>query len=118
MNAPAPRSPACATPGDIRGAAVVFGSTGGRLGGIDRRKKQIDEASGVTGCARSLMSRAGVPSEHAERCLGQIPGVEGIYDNFASPIEVRAHGDPEIHEQELPDGGRERESPTGHRRTI
>ena len=31
--------------------------------------------------ARSLMSRAGVPSEHAERVLGHvIKGVEGIYD--------------------------------------
>jgi integrase len=31
--------------------------------------------------ARSLMSRAGVSSEHAERVLGHtIPGVEGIYD--------------------------------------
>jgi hypothetical protein len=27
------------------------------------------------------MSRAGVPSEHAERCLGHvIGGVEGVYD--------------------------------------
>ena len=31
--------------------------------------------------ARSLMSRAGVPSEHAERTLGHaIKGVEGVYD--------------------------------------
>jgi integrase len=31
--------------------------------------------------ARSLMSRAGVPSDHAERCLGHvIPGVRGVYD--------------------------------------
>jgi integrase len=31
--------------------------------------------------ARSLMAKAGVPSEHAERVLGHvIPGVEGIYD--------------------------------------
>jgi integrase len=34
--------------------------------------------------ARSLMSRAGVPSEHAERVLGHaIAGVEGIYDRHA-----------------------------------
>jgi hypothetical protein len=27
------------------------------------------------------MSRAGVPSDHAERCLGHvIPGVRGVYD--------------------------------------
>ena len=31
--------------------------------------------------ARSLMSRAGVPSEHAERVLGHVrPGIEGVYD--------------------------------------
>jgi integrase len=34
--------------------------------------------------ARSLMSRAGVPSEHAERVMGHaIGGVEGIYDRYA-----------------------------------
>jgi hypothetical protein len=34
--------------------------------------------------ARSLMSRAGVPSEHAERVLGHIiPGVEGTYNRHA-----------------------------------
>jgi integrase len=34
--------------------------------------------------ARSLMSRAGVPSEHSERVLGHvIPGVEGVYDRHA-----------------------------------
>jgi integrase len=31
--------------------------------------------------ARSLMSRAGVPTDHAERCLGHvIGGVRGVYD--------------------------------------
>ncbi len=34
--------------------------------------------------ARSLMSRAGIPSEHAERVMGHsIPGVEGIYDRYS-----------------------------------
>jgi integrase len=33
--------------------------------------------------ARSLLSRAGVPTDHAERCLGHvIPGVRGIYDRW------------------------------------
>ena len=33
--------------------------------------------------ARSLMSRAGVPSEHAERCLGHVlRGVEGTYNRY------------------------------------
>jgi hypothetical protein len=34
--------------------------------------------------ARSLMSRAGVQRDHAERVLGHaIPGVEGIYDRHS-----------------------------------
>jgi integrase len=38
--------------------------------------------------ARSLMSRAGVQSEHAERVLGHvIPGVEGIYNRHAYEAE-------------------------------
>jgi integrase len=33
--------------------------------------------------ARSLMSRAGVPENHAERVLGHVqPGVRGVYDRF------------------------------------
>jgi hypothetical protein len=33
--------------------------------------------------ARSLMSRAGVPADIAERVLGHvIPGVRGVYDRF------------------------------------
>jgi integrase len=41
--------------------------------------------------ARSLMSRAGVPADHAERCLGHvIGGVRGIYDRHAFSEEKRA----------------------------
>jgi integrase len=52
-------------------------------------KSQLDAASGTEGwtlhdlrrTARSLMSRAGVPTDHAERCLGHvIGGVRGVYD--------------------------------------
>ena len=52
-------------------------------------KSQLDAASGTKGwtlhdcrrTARSLMSRAGVPTDHAERCLGHvIGGVRGVYD--------------------------------------
>jgi integrase len=40
--------------------------------------------------ARSLMSRAGVPSDHAERCLGHIiGGVRGVYDRHAYLPEKR-----------------------------
>jgi len=54
-----------------------------------RAKHRLDDASGTKGwtlhdlrrTARSLMSRAGVPSDHAERCLGHvIGGVRGVYD--------------------------------------
>jgi integrase len=40
--------------------------------------------------ARSLMSRAGVPSDHAERCLGHVlPGVRGTYDRHGYVAEKR-----------------------------
>jgi integrase len=40
--------------------------------------------------ARSLMSRAGVSSDHAERCLGHvIGGVRGVYDRHAYREEKR-----------------------------
>jgi integrase len=39
--------------------------------------------------ARSLMSRAGVPPDHAERCLGHvIPGVRGVYDRHRYAEEM------------------------------
>lgn len=59
-------------------------------------KRQLDDQSGVNGwrlhdlrrTARSLMSRAGVQSEHAERVLGHvIGGVEGIYDRHSYDAE-------------------------------
>jgi integrase len=41
--------------------------------------------------ARSLLSRAGVPADHAERCLGHvIAGVRGVYDRHAYLSEKRA----------------------------
>lgn len=41
--------------------------------------------------ARSLMSRAGVPSDHAERVLGHVlAGVRGTYDRFGYATEKRA----------------------------
>jgi integrase len=57
-----------------------------------RPKQLLDAKSGVTGwrlhdlrrTARSLMSRANVMSEHAERVLGHtIGGVEAIYDRHS-----------------------------------
>ena len=70
--------------------AWVFTRTGKTsLSGLALFKTELDRASGVNGwtfhdlrrTARSLMSRAGVPSDHAERCLGHvIGGVRGVYD--------------------------------------
>ena len=81
----------------IAGSDYVFTADGRRLGGMARRKKEIDAASSVVGwtlhdlrrTARSLMSRAGVPSEHSERCLGHvIGGVEGVYDRHGYRDEI------------------------------
>jgi integrase len=60
-----------------------------RKGSLSDLKRTFDKACGVSGwtihdlrrTARSLMSRAGVQSDHAERCLGHvIGGVRGVYD--------------------------------------
>jgi integrase len=81
----------------IAGSEFVFSATGGRLGGMTRRKQEIDRASGVTGwrlhdlrrTARSLMARAGVPDRHAEACLGHvIKGVEGTYNRHSYRNEM------------------------------
>jgi integrase len=68
----------------------VFTADGrGPIGGFSKGKATFDKSCGVTGwtlhdlrrTARSLMSRAGVNSDIAERCLGHvIPGVRGVYD--------------------------------------
>jgi integrase len=69
-------------------AAFIFSNGKKPLGG-HRHKRVIDKASGVKGwvihdlrrTARSLMSRAGVNADIAERCLGHvIGGARGIYD--------------------------------------
>jgi len=73
---------------------------------FSRIKAQLDAKSGVTGwtfhdlrrTARTLMSRARVPSDHAERCLGHvIGGIRGTYDRHeyegekARALEALAH---------------------------
>jgi integrase len=59
------------------------------IGGFSRWKLSFDDASGVRDwtihdlrrTARSLMSRAGVPTDHAERALGHVlSGVRKTYD--------------------------------------
>jgi integrase len=69
----------------------VFTTNGGAspFTSFSNSKEAFDKASGTKGwtlhdcrrTARSLMSRAGVPTDHAERCLGHvIGGVRGVYD--------------------------------------
>ena len=77
----------------IDGCRYVFSTDGKRpVSGFGKFKSKFDTAAGVTGwtlhdcrrTARSLLSRAGVSSDHAEQCLGHvIPGVRGTYDRHA-----------------------------------
>jgi integrase len=82
----------------IEGCEFVF-SLNGRtaIGGLSRFKRKLDEASGTSNwtihdlrrSCRSLMSRANVPSDHAERCLGHvIGGVRGVYDRHKFVAEM------------------------------
>jgi integrase len=75
-------------------------TTGGDspIGGFSKFKQHFDVVCGVTGwtlhdlrrTARSLMSRAGVSSDHAERCLGHVMlGVRGTYDRHEYYEEKR-----------------------------
>jgi integrase len=70
----------------------VFSTNGrGAINGFSHFKKRFDKQCNVTGwtlhdlrrTARSLMSRAGVNADHAERCLGHvIGGVRETYDRY------------------------------------
>jgi integrase len=83
----------------IAGCEYVFTGDGRHaLGGISRRKPAFDQECGATGwtihdlrrTARSLLSRAGVSADIAERCLGHvIPGVRGVYDRHKFQTEMR-----------------------------
>lgn len=60
---------------------LVFGSIAGNIKGHKRDHFDIVRLHDIRRTARSLMSRAGVNSDIAERCLGHvIGGVRGIYD--------------------------------------
>jgi integrase len=80
---------------------VFYGQKGGPLTRMSagQEKRIFDTQSGTAGwrlhdlrrTARSLMSRAGIPSEHAERVLGHtIKGVEGVYNRHAYDAEKAA----------------------------
>jgi integrase len=77
----------------------VFAGRDGLFNNFSVGKSRIDAKSGVTGwrlhdlrrTARSLMSRAGISSEHAERLMGHaIGGIEAIYDRHSYADEKAA----------------------------
>jgi integrase len=68
----------------------------GPMNGFSRAKVQFDKRCNVHDwtlhdlrrCARSLMSRAGVRPDIAERTLGHVlPGIEGVYDQHKYDAE-------------------------------
>jgi integrase len=76
----------------IAGSDFVFSYDGRRLGGMGRRKAEIDKASGVSRwvlhdlrrTTKTLMARAGVQPHISEKCLGHtVRGVEGVYDRHS-----------------------------------
>ena len=82
----------------VKGVDYVFSRRTRPLGGFSQLKTKIDERCGfddwtihdLRRTARSLMSRAGVPTDHAERALGHLmPGVRGVYDRYAYLDEKR-----------------------------
>jgi len=69
---------------------IFSNSPGKPMCSFSRIKKRLDKAAGVTGwcwhdlrhTAKSLMSRAQVPSDHSEQALGHVlPGLKGRYDH-------------------------------------
>jgi integrase len=84
----------------VDGSKWIFSHDGKRpVGGFSKFKARLEKASGTSGwtlhdlrrTARSLMSRAGVPTDHAERALGHvINGVRGTYDRHEYLAEKKA----------------------------
>jgi integrase len=77
----------------------VFSTDAGRtpISGFSKFKARFDRGCPIAPwtvhdlrrTARSLMSRAGVAPDHAERCLGHvIPGVRGVYDRHRYEAEM------------------------------
>jgi len=83
----------------IHGSDWVFTLTGRHpVSTRGSHKRGLDKASGVNNwrlhdlrrTSRSLMSRAGINADVAERCLGHvIPGIRGTYDRHAYHAEKR-----------------------------
>jgi integrase len=96
---PLSKAALAALPKKVGGCAYVF-STNGRtpIDAFSRLTGRLSETTGVRDwslhdlrrSARSLMSRAGIASDHAERCLGHvIGGVRGVYDRYEYLEEKR-----------------------------
>jgi integrase len=84
----------------IDGCPWVFSTTGlGPFTNLSDTMRALRERSGINAAwrlhdlrrtARSLMSRAGVNPDVAERCLGHaLPGVRGVYDKHDYLAEMR-----------------------------
>jgi integrase len=86
----------------IQGCDFVFSTDGRRpVSGFSTFKLKFDIACGATDwprwtlhdlrrTARSLMSRARINADVAERCLGHvIPGIRGVYDRYTYLEEMR-----------------------------
>jgi len=84
----------------IEGCDFVF-TTDGRtpISGFSTFKLKFDIACSVKNwrlhdlrrTSRSLMSRAGVNSDIAERCMGHaLPGIRSIYDKYPYVLEMQA----------------------------
>jgi integrase len=83
----------------VAGSDFVFTATGAKpIAWFAQLKTAIDKECGFSDwtihdlrrTARSLMSRAGVPADHAERCLGHvIGGIRGTYDRHEYLKEKR-----------------------------
>jgi hypothetical protein len=86
-------------PAKVEGCPFVFTTDGANpISGFAKFKLAFDKSCGVADwrlhdlrrTARSLMSRAGVPTDHAERCLGHVmPSVRGVYDRYEYLEEKR-----------------------------
>lgn len=77
----------------------VFSNGRRPIQNFSKWKAQLDKASGVAGwrlhdlrrTARTLMSRAGVSVDIAERCLGHVVGgIRGVYDKYEYASEKAA----------------------------
>jgi integrase len=84
----------------LPGGDHVFSADNGRrpLGNFSGRKEAFDKASGTSGwtihdlrrTARTLLSRAGIPADIAEMCLGHaLPTLRATYDRHAYENEKR-----------------------------